>query len=773
MSCARKIADNELIVGDGSGADVVIEADVGDVDNPKIRFNNTDNVWEQSNDGIAFTQVPTQSAAYTDTCVLRADGTDKSECGGVTLDDNDVFLDVVGISFGATLDASLVFDVTGSTTKASRPFPVLTSAERDAIPTPATNAMIFNEEEESLNFYDGDEWIPVGSGSGAGAESVAYFEQFNRGNGGFVSYKDAAQTLPIDGTGGTAAITCTQETAAPLMGAGSLKITKGASNLQGEGCSKDFVIDAGFRYQTLVINFRLDSSHANYSDNDMGLYLYDIDNSALTRFNVEEIAGTNWFYTARVNLTDSLNYRFIFHQKTASTLAYDIYIDDFSFKQASIARGVIVTDMELYTPTITHVSGGITNNTNTFFQKRIGDRLHVEGRIIFSAASAAFSDLRISLPTGLVMDTNKISTSALIANIGEGQAYDTGVTLYPLKLQVINSTTVDVRFLRSASGTNPVNVNSTSVITNTTPFTFNNGDSIYVKFEVPILGWSSNSVMSEDAGNRDIVVEAYGNSSNAITANVTNITFSTITQGSQFWNGTTFTVPETGRYIISGMVNHDITGGHAIRAYKNGALFSPASVIIGVQEGATDTELSGVIDVIRGDQITLRATSAMNLVNDSGHRIHIAKLASPQTIFDSEEVYVEANGSAAHSIGTSMTDFPFTTEVRDSHGMYNPSTGVFTAGRNMKCDVSYNTRTASVTLSNTQRYGCQINRSVGNNYEGERTIGSGGAISVSCQGSVQGIELVKDETLNIQTISSVTVNADSGAATNHLTIRCK
>jgi hypothetical protein len=159
MSCARKIADNELIVGDGSGADVVIEADVGDVDNPKIRFNNTDNVWEQSNDGLAFTQVPTQSAAYTDTCVLRADGTNKSECGGVDLDDNDVFLNVAGISFGATLDSKLVLDVTGSTSKGTKPFTVVTTAQRNAIASPITNMKVFNSDTGSIEYYTGSSWV--------------------------------------------------------------------------------------------------------------------------------------------------------------------------------------------------------------------------------------------------------------------------------------------------------------------------------------------------------------------------------------------------------------------------------------------------------------------------------------------------------------------------------------------------------------------------------------------------------------------------------------
>ena len=53
-SCARQIVDNELIVGDGSGADVTITADVGNVNNPKIEYDFVSGAWRFSNDGISF-----------------------------------------------------------------------------------------------------------------------------------------------------------------------------------------------------------------------------------------------------------------------------------------------------------------------------------------------------------------------------------------------------------------------------------------------------------------------------------------------------------------------------------------------------------------------------------------------------------------------------------------------------------------------------------------------------------------------------------------------
>jgi len=56
-SCAREIKDNNLKLGTGTANDVVIEANVGNVDNPKLIFDSTDEVWKFSNDGLAFSEV--------------------------------------------------------------------------------------------------------------------------------------------------------------------------------------------------------------------------------------------------------------------------------------------------------------------------------------------------------------------------------------------------------------------------------------------------------------------------------------------------------------------------------------------------------------------------------------------------------------------------------------------------------------------------------------------------------------------------------------------
>lgn len=51
----RLIKDLITVFGDGSGSDVVLEADVGSgANNPRLKYDNTENAWQFTNDGIDF-----------------------------------------------------------------------------------------------------------------------------------------------------------------------------------------------------------------------------------------------------------------------------------------------------------------------------------------------------------------------------------------------------------------------------------------------------------------------------------------------------------------------------------------------------------------------------------------------------------------------------------------------------------------------------------------------------------------------------------------------
>ena len=162
-------------------------------------------------------------------------------------------------------------------------------------------------------------------------------------------YADAAAETPADGTSGSATVTITRNTTTPLSGAGDILITKDAANRQGEGVQTDFTIDNADKGQKLLISFDYTTS-ANYADDDVGIFIYDVSNSSLTRVNGEglkAVSGTGKHYAQFQAASDSTSYRLIFHVASTNASAYTINLDTVSVGPSKITHGAMVTDLSL------------------------------------------------------------------------------------------------------------------------------------------------------------------------------------------------------------------------------------------------------------------------------------------------------------------------------------------------------------------------------------------------------------------------------------------
>jgi hypothetical protein len=73
----------------------------------------------------------------------------------------------LGVVNAASINASALLELS-STTRGFLP-PRMTEAQRNAIATPATGLMVYNTDEDLLQFFDGTNWVNVGVGSGSGA----------------------------------------------------------------------------------------------------------------------------------------------------------------------------------------------------------------------------------------------------------------------------------------------------------------------------------------------------------------------------------------------------------------------------------------------------------------------------------------------------------------------------------------------------------------------------------------------------------------------------
>jgi hypothetical protein len=530
-----------------------------------------------------------------------------------------------------------------------------------------------------------------GVGSG-GVGGINYIENpdFEENTTGWSTYLDPAGVAPVDGTGGDPEIiniTIDRSTASPLRGIASLLITKPGLNAQGSGVSTDFSIDAADLTKLVDISFDYTTS-ANYADGDFRVYIVSKTVGTVIELVQRDLfASNNGTYTGRFQaLPNDTEYRLVLHCAVTYALAFDVKIDNVRVgPSAPRVKGPVVTDWQSYTPTITASTGSVTNATWTGRFRRVGDTAEVRINGIFSATSAAFTTLLAGLPSGLAVDGSKIVTSAnAFTVVGHGSLADAGVGNYTATVTWAGASG-QVRVDSDAANQTYVVNGGTS---NTTPFTFNSGDSVNIEFRVPILGWSSNLVLSEDAGNREVlgIIRRDTAQTGLVSGTMTQILLNVSAEDTSSMVDTTnnrIIVPETGTYDIEGeaLINMSGTasrmtlelrvGGSARRVTRQMSNNQGNSTVGGCYPG---------VRLNRGELITLwvshEAGANRDLVNA---RLTIAKRASPQTIASGETVAVRATPTIGQSIASgTFTQITVGTKGLDTHNAL-ASSGTFTS----------------------------------------------------------------------------------------------
>jgi hypothetical protein len=173
-------------------------------------------------------------------------------------------------------------------------------------------------------------------GQDSGGAVLSYITNFGAEAGveGWATYADAAGVTPVDGTGGSPNVTLTRISGgSQLVGIGSFLFTKDAVNRQGEGFSNDFVIPKGYRNRPQKLSFIFEVATGTYTDGDLRVFLYDVDNSTLITPSVNNLSdfSTANLHKATFNLASpaAVNYRLIIHQASTTTNGYTIRFDQF------------------------------------------------------------------------------------------------------------------------------------------------------------------------------------------------------------------------------------------------------------------------------------------------------------------------------------------------------------------------------------------------------------------------------------------------------------
>jgi hypothetical protein len=512
----------------------------------------------------------------------------------------------------------------------------------------------------------------------------------------FFAFDDG--TAYVDGTGGSPSFISVAASPSPITnepGRLNLRISKAdAGSALGEGVSVDFLSRGTEDYGAMrVIRFKATTS-ANYIDNAFRFYFYDKTNNVIV-----DVLGDPDLKASSFVKNSSFEVQFpyssdlrcsIYCNDSTVTTAYDIDCT-WEIVETKQASGPVVSDWKSCIIT-TGLTGG-SGVTVTAWEKRIGDTGHYKGRISWSTAFTGGSST-LTIPR--TIDSTKMqSTTALFSNIlGTANFNDAGTDIYPARITYNSSNSVVIRVYGDDGGTSSLFV-KTTVIDTTQPVTVANADSIEFEFSVPIVGWSSNQVLSEDISLTKTIVEGVGNNSAALTSDVTDVNFTEVIDTAACWDGSGFTADSTCTIVFSGLIRLSTASSASIVAYING---TTTSKLFG-GFASTGGYFNGSISLIKGQRFSLRINENRTLSNVPSHIININKLANPQQIPASEVVNAVYTASGSQAISSSDTAVIYETKVTDTHGAYNNSTGTFTCPRSGSLNLS-----ATLFLSNSSNW---------------------------------------------------------------------
>lgn len=297
---------------------------------------------------------------------------------------------------------------------------------------------------------------------------------------GWATYADAAGTTPVDGTGGSPNVTFTAVSGATVRGTYAGRLTKDASNRQGQGASYNFTIDAADTGRPVSIAFDFLASSA-YVANDVGVYIYDVTNSTLITPAAINVAAGKGTFRAFFVATTSTSYRLILHVASTNASAWTLDTDNFQVGPQVQLSGAAVTDPISYTPTF---NGFGTVSTSSIWRAQSGQFLVGYGN--FTAGTVAASEASLLLPTGLTIDTSKLpANERIVGRWTRNNATGSAVKSGPLIVDTVNNDRVKFSYDDYTSAVNPFVARLGNGIAAT-------GDNIAVSFQVPIANWSSN-----------------------------------------------------------------------------------------------------------------------------------------------------------------------------------------------------------------------------------------------------------------------------------------
>lgn len=653
----------------------------------------------------------------------------------------------------------------------------------------AEASMYYNSTNDVVRVYANGIWADIGSGSGGsgGSGGINYIENTGAETDttGWETYQDAAQATPEDGTGGSPTLTLTQNTTDPLIGSADFLLTKDAADRQGEGASYPFTIDNALQAQVVRVLFYYKAGGAfSFANGDLKVFLRDETNAVDIPLSINDFDGSGRYIGEFQASPDSVSYRLILHVATTNASAWTFNFDNVQVGPRETQTGADVG------PVGEIVAMGIPSSSPPV------DFLFCDGSAV---SRTLYAELFAAIGT-----TFGVGDGSTTFNIPNTE----GLFLRGAGSQDINGRSKGGQFLGdtqedhfqghrhgfsileygSGSSTNnghgPHSGGTTGTYSGNTgaATTLSHGTPRYDDETYPsnlavnyFIRFRSNQIKSTDFGSRVIAFStksiASGVPSSGSFDGTTNITWTPANFDTQStvnsFDGTTFTVPESGWYDICAAVN--ITGTEAVNDFVLLALFvngikhsNSKSRVQSTSISSTPTYYVNKLKLNAGDLLTFRvetdiASPSFQVTSDiTNHYWSLSKIQSPQTLLGGEVVAVKYRATAGQPVADN-TDVVvnFDEKGYDSHNAVTTGSGWI-----FKAPLSGKYRVCVKLLYSSEAY--TINDSLGikafvdgvlEDHIAEMHIHSSGTVAGDVQGSCE-FDLIKGQELQLKTFNN-------------------
>ena len=564
--------------------------------------------------------------------------------------------------------------------------------------------------------------------------------------------------VPLNGIGGTPDVTWTQGSSVVLRGNYDFRFAKGAANYMGQGVYADLDIDISDAGAVLNAMMSYAIASGTYTDGDLEAWIVDTTNGTRIQLAPYKILNHalngDWFKGEFQTVSSSVAYRLCIHVAKPSTSAYTLKFDQITSGPQAQGKvyGSPITDWVSYTPTGSWVS----NTTYTGYWRRIGDSLEAQVKVATSGAPTS-ATLTVNLPSGLTIDTAKLTNSATLLNtLGQGAASDSGST-YILSTSYNSTTSVVAVYQNSTGG-------SETVVTQAAPFTFGASDYVVLSFKVPILGWSSSVVMSNDADTRVVAAYKHTDTPTGTLANSYNVVkFTAMTQDTHaMYSASTglWTIGVSGYYEIYSeleLARTNFAAGdpHLCAVYVNGVAVAYGSVMSQGTVTRAFPKVNAIIKVNAGDTVGIysytNATGVTFSPSYGASSVSLRKISGPAQIAASESISARYTSTAANNLVTD-TIVDFATKDWDSHGAV--TTGAswkFTAPISGEYQINVNYFLSAATaaaIGNFVGMYTSKNAGAGLNFLAGDYVRTTSSVTKTFRGSVK-IKLLASETISL------------------------